>query len=230
MSQWHSKEANEATRSLDVNVETGLTNEEAAQRLAKIGLNRLVEGREIRFLAILREEVTEPMILLLLAVGVLYGILDPNIADALTIIAVVTILVLVEVWNEYRAKRSIAALRKLASPTTIVLRNGKPTEVQTTNIVPGDLLLLKPGQRVPADARLLDSVGLEVDESSLSGESFPVTKDANAVLPIDARVTEQTNMVFAGTVITRGQAKAFVTATGVNTELGRVVGIAKAAN
>ena len=229
MSQWHSKEANEATRSLDVNVETGLTNEEAAQRLAKIGLNKLVEDREIRFLAILREEITEPMILLLLAVGVLYGILDPNIADALTIIAVVTILVLVEVWNEYRAKRSIAALRKLASPTTIVLRNGKPTEVQTTNIVPGDLLLLKPGQRVPADARLLDSVGLEVDESSFTGESFPAAKDAALVLPAIVRSNEQQNMVFAGTVVTKGRAKAVVTATGVQTELGRIAGITKAA-
>src|SRR4030042_1408210 len=164
MSQWHSKNANEATRSLDVDAETGLTNEEAAQRLAKTGPNKLVEEREIRFLAILREEITEPMILLLLTVGVLYGILDPNIADAMTIIAVVTILVLVEVWNEYRAKRSIAALRKLASPTTIVLRNGKPTEVQTTQVIPGDILLLKPGQRVPADARLLDAVGLEGEE------------------------------------------------------------------
>lgn len=229
MNQWHSKEAEEVVRSLGVNAETGLTNEQAAQRLAKIGLNKLVEDREIRFLAILREEITEPMILLLLAVGVLYGILDPNIADALTIIAVVTILVLVEVWNEYRAKRSIAALRKLASPTTIVLRNGKPTEVQTTNIVPGDLLLLKPGQRVPADARLLDSVGLEVDESSFTGESFPTAKDAALVLPAIVRSNEQQNMVFAGTVVTKGRAKAVVTATGVQTELGRIAGITKAA-
>ena len=229
MSQWHSKEAEEVVRSLGVNAETGLTNEEAAQRLAEVGLNKLVEEREIRFLAILREEITEPMILLLLAVGVLYGILDPNIADALTIIAVVTILVLVEVWNEYRAKRSIAALRKLASPTTIVLRNGKPTEVQTTNIVPGDLLLLKPGQRVPADARLLDSVGLEVDESSFTGESFPAAKDAALVLPAIVRSNEQQNMVFAGTVVTKGRAKAVVTATGVQTELGRIAGITKAA-
>jgi Ca2+-transporting ATPase len=229
MSQWHSKEAEEVVRSLGVNAETGLTNEQAAQRLAKVGLNKLVEEKEIRFLAILREEITEPMILLLLAVGVLYGILDPNIADALTIIAVVTILVLVEVWNEYRAKRSIAALRKLASPTTIVLRNGKPTEVQTTNIVPGDLLLLKPGQRVPADARLLDAVGLEVDESSFTGESFPAAKDAALVLPAIVRSNEQQNMVFAGTVVTKGRAKAVVTATGVQTELGRITGITKAA-
>jgi Ca2+-transporting ATPase len=229
MSQWHSKEAKEAPRSLGVNAETGLTNEEAAQRLAKYGPNKLVEQREIRFLGILKEEITEPMILLLLAVGVLYGILDPNIADALTIIAVITILVLVEVWNEYRAKRSIAALRQLAPPTTFVLRNGKPTEVQTIKIVPGDVLLLKPGERVPADGRLLDVIGLEIDEASLTGESFPSAKDASLVLPTETRSIEQRNMVFAGTLVTKGRAKAAVTATGTQTELGRIVGITKAA-
>jgi Ca2+-transporting ATPase len=167
----------------------------------------LVEEREIRFLAILREEITEPMILLLIAVGVLYSIWG-TLADSLTIITIVTILVLVEVWNEYRAKRSIAALKKLASPTTTVLRNGQPVEVQTTQLVPGDIILLKPGERVPADARLLDAFGLEVDEASLTGESFPASKDADAVLPQETRVNEQRNMVFAGTVVTKGRAKA----------------------
>jgi Ca2+-transporting ATPase len=211
-----------------VNPETGLTDQEVAQRLGKYGVNRLVEEKEIRFLGIFKEEVTEPMILLLIAVGVLYSIWG-NLTDSLTIIAIISVLVIVEVWNEYRAKRSIAALKKLASPTTMVLRNGQPQEVQTVLLVPGDILLLKTGQRVPADARLVDSLGLEVDESSLSGESFPVAKDANVVLPKEARIPEQKNMVFAGTVVARGRAKALITATGVNTELGRVVGIAKAA-
>ena len=228
MSQWHSQELQEIIRSLDVNPETGLTDQEAAQRLGKYGVNRLVEEKEIRFLGIFKEEVTEPMILLLIAVGVLYSIWG-NLTDSLTIIAIISVLVIVEVWNEYRAKRSIVALKKLASPTTMVLRNGQPQEVQTALLVPGDILLLKTGQRVPADARLLDSLGLEVGESSLSGESFPVAKDANVVLPKEARITEQKNMVFAGTVVARGRAKTLITATGINTELGRVAGIAKAA-
>jgi len=228
MSQWHSQELQEIIRSSDVNPETGLTDQEAAQRLGKYGVNRLAEEKETRFLAIMKEEVTEPMILLLIAVGVLYSVWG-NLTDSLTIIAIISILVIVEVWNEYRAKRSIAALKKLASPTTMVFRNGQPQEVQTALLVPGDIILLKTGQRVPADARLVDSLGLEVDESSLSGESFPVAKDANVVLPREARITEQKNMVFAGTVVTRGRAKALITATGINTELGRVAGIAKAA-
>ena len=105
--------------------------------------------------------------------------------------------------------------RQLAPPTAIVLRNGQPIEVQTAFLVPGDILLLKVGQRVPADARLLEAFGLEVDESSLTGESFPAAKDATAVLPSETRITDQTNMLFAGTVITRGRAKAIVTATGL---------------
>ena len=228
MSKWHSQQTAEVVSSLGVNPDVGLTDSEAATRLAKVGPNKLVEEREIRFIAILKEEITEPMIILLLVIGVLYGILDPNIADALTIVSVVTILVLVEVWNEFRAKRSIAALGKLASPTTTVLRSGRPVEVHTTQVVPGDVLLVKPGERVPADARLLTSVGLEVDESSLTGESFPAVKDATLVLPADARSNDQGNMIFAGTVVTKGRAKAVVTGTGINTEIGRIAGIVKA--
>jgi len=227
MSQWHSKDKQELIRSLGVDPEKGLTDQEAAVRLNKYGKNTLVEQREIRFLGILREEITEPMILLLIAVGVLYSIWG-SLTDSLTIITIIIILVLVEVWNEYRAKRSIASLRQLAPPTALVLRNGQPKEVQTAFLVPGDILLLKMGQRVPADAKLLEAFGLEVDESALTGESFPVTKDATVVLPTETKITDQKNMLFAGTIITRGRAKALVTSTGVGTELGRVVGIARA--
>jgi Ca2+-transporting ATPase len=228
MAQWHSQELKEVIQASGVNPETGLTDREAAERLKKYGANKLVLEHEIRFLAILREEITEPMILLLLVVGVLYSVLG-TLSDALTIIVIIIVLVLVEVWNEYRAKRSIASLRKLAPPTTLALRNGKPQEVQTTFLVPGDVVLLKTGQRVPADARLLETFGLEVDEASLTGESLPVAKDASAVLPVDTRIPEQRNMLFAGTIVTRGQAKALITATGAGTELGRVAGIAQAA-
>ena len=228
MSQSHSKNPQELIRSLAVNPEKGLTDQEAAIRLSQYGKNSLVEEKEIRFLGILREEIAEPMILLLIAVGVLYSILG-SLTDALTIIVIIIVLVLAEVWNEYRAKRSISSLRQLAPPAAHVLRNGQAIEVQTAFLVPGDILLLKVGQRVPADARILESFGLEVDESSLTGESFPAAKDATAVLSSETRITDQTNMLFSGTVITRGRAKAVVVATGLRTELGRVSGITKSA-
>jgi Ca2+-transporting ATPase len=212
------------------NAETGLTAEEVQSRLTMYGENKLVEEREIRFLAILREEITEPMILLLLAIGILYGVVNKgNLTDSLTIIFVVTVLVLAEVWNEYRAKKSITSLRKLASPTTVVLRDVKTVEIPTVQVVPGDLLILKPGERVPADAKLLEAFGLEVDESALTGESFPVAKDAAADVTDEARVDEQRNMVFAGTIITQGHAKGQVTATGLSTKLGKIAGLTKAA-
>jgi P-type Ca2+ transporter type 2C len=227
MSQFHAKQPQEVTGELGVNPKEGLTAQEAAKRLSQTSENRLVDEKEIRFLAILREEITEPMILLLIAIGVLYSILG-NLTDALTILVIIVVLVLAEVWNEYRAKRSISALRLLSPPTALVLRNGQPVEIQTEFLVPGDILLMKAGQRVPADARLLESYGLDADESSLTGESYPVAKDAYRVVPAESRITNQTNMVFSGTIIARGRAKAVVTATGVNSELGQIAGITQA--
>jgi len=227
MSQTHSQKAEEVAGSLGVNPERGLNDEEVAKRLSIYGRNMLIQEHPIRFFDIFKEEVTEPMILLLIAVGVLYSVLGDAI-DAATIIVVIAILVLAEVWNEYRAKRSISALQQLAPPTALVFRNGQQMEVHTAFLAPGDVLLLKVGQRVPADARLLEAFGLEIDESSLTGESYPVAKD-DSVLPSETRVPDQTNMVFTGTVVTRGKAKAVVTRTGLNSELGRISGIVKAA-
>jgi Ca2+-transporting ATPase len=232
MSQPHAKRALDVASTFDSNLDDGLTEREAAERLNRYGKNSLVQEYEIRFIDIFKEEITEPMILLLLAIGVVYSVLGlltgDGLIDAATIIVIIVILVLAEVWNEYRAKRSVNALRKLAPPTATVRRNGLQAEVQTANLVPGDILLLKVGQRVPADARILEAYSLEVDESSLTGESLPVTKDASAVLPPQTRVIDQINMVFTGTVVTRGRAKAIVTQTGVATELGRIQGITKA--
>jgi Ca2+-transporting ATPase len=228
MSQPYSQPAQQAVSNQHSSAEQGLSGQEAAARLGKYGGNVLVTQRQIRFLDILKEEITEPMILLLIAVGVLYSFLG-SLEDAATIIVIIVVLVLAEVWNEYRAKRSVAALKQLAPPTAMVLREGHALEVQTAFLVPGDVLLLKVGQRVPADARLLEAFGFEVDESSLTGESFPVAKDVNAVLPPETRVNDQANMVFTGTVVTRGRAKALITQTGVSTELGRISGITLAA-
>lgn len=226
LSRWHSLELQDVIQSSGVDPAVGLSEEESAQRLKKFGLNRLVEERQVRFLDILREEIVEPMILLLIFVGVVYSVLG-KVSDALTIIAVIIVLVLVEVWNEFRAKRSIASLSSVAPPTCLVLRGGKPRGIPAVNVIPGDILLLAPGQKVAADARLLESFGLEVNESSLTGESLPVEKDTSVRLSDDIRINDQKNMVFVGTVVTRGRAKALVTATGINTELGRVAGIAK---
>jgi P-type Ca2+ transporter type 2C len=227
MGKSHSQAASDVVQVLETNPQTGLTTQQAIERIAKYGPNKLVEERNIHFLDILREEITEPMILILITLGLLYSIWG-SITDALTIITIVVILVLIEVLNEFRAKQSISALKKLAPLTTEVLRNGHLIEIQSTSIVEGDILLLSSGEIVPADARLLEVAGLEVDESALTGESLPVTKESMLVLPLEAGISDQKNMVFAGTIIIKGRAQAIVTATGLETELGKVVGITKA--
>ncbi len=227
MSKGHTQRAEDIVAALETNPQTGLTTDQAAERLSKQGPNRLMQERPNRFLSILREEITEPMILLLITVGVLYSIWG-NLTDALAIIFIISTLVFVEVWNEYRARRAIAALKRLATPMVAVLRNGRPVKIPADSIVKGAIILLKAGERVPADCRLLDSTGLEVDEATLTGESFPVAKDASAILPEETRINAQWNMVFAGTVITKGRAKAVVISTGPETELGRITNITKA--
>lgn len=187
---------------------TGLTSAEARERLARFGPNVLFQPTPVRFWAIAREEVTEPMILLLLVVGVAYSIWGA-LADAVTIFAVIAVLVLAEVWNEFRAKRAIAALERIAAPKARVLRDEALTEVETESLVPDDLLVLATGTRIAADATVTLSRGLACDESALTGESFPVEKK-----PGDS--------VFAGTVVAGGEGEARVTATGQRTRLGGI--------
>lgn len=218
----------ELMQSLQTNPDKGLTAGEAQRRLVQYGPNRLVEPRRITFIDIFWEEVREPLILLLLVVAVLYSIWG-NFGDFLTIVFVVIALVFAEVFNEYRAKKSIDALKQLSAPLAPVIRDGRPQEVKTEDLVPGDILLLRVGERVQADARLIESFGLEVDESALTGESIPAIKDAHEVVPAAAPLAERANEVFAGTVIARGRGRAMITATGMDTELGRIAGLVREA-
>jgi Ca2+-transporting ATPase len=218
----------EILQSLNTDSDTGLTGSEANERLKKFGPNRLVEERTVTFPKIFWEEAREPMILLLLVVAVFYSIWG-ELRDFLTIVFVVSALITAEVYNEFRAKRAISALKKLSAPSAPVIRDGRYQEIPTAELVQGDILLLKVGERVQGDARLVESFGLEVDESTLTGESVPVPKDARAVLPEKAFLAERTNTVFAGTVVTRGKGKAVIVATGMETELGRVTGLTREA-
>jgi Ca2+-transporting ATPase len=160
----------------------GLSTAEASDRLAKYGPNTLRKVKEEPFWEELLEEAGEPMIILLFVTGVFYAIIG-GLEDALVILAVILILLGVEVLNEYRAGKAIVALRRLAEPVGLVRREGKYLEVQVEKVVPGDLVLLQSGRRVPVDARLVEAYGIAVDESLLTGESGPVEKSAAAPLP-----------------------------------------------
>lgn len=212
--------------SLSVNPEHGLSETKADRRLEEFGPNELEGEEEVSFLRVLAHEIVEPMILLLFAVGILYSIFG-ELADGITIFVIIFILVFVEIYNEYRAKKTIQSLKELASPTFPVIRNGNYIEIDPKELVPGDIMQLKVGQKVQADGRLLEAYGLQVNESTLTGESVPISKQAEKDLEEDIELMERSNMVFAGTTITRGKAKAVVTQTGMDTQLGKIAGLTK---
>jgi Ca2+-transporting ATPase len=185
---------------------TGLSADEAEERLLKYGPNRVTKVHGVTFVSIAKEELTEPMILLLLAVGVAYTVVG-EFRDALTLYAIIFTLIMVEIWTEYRAKKAIASLATIAAPETKVIRDGQIASVPTEHIVPGDTLVLVPGTRIAADGRLLSSVSLRVDEASLTGESFPVEKETG-------------HEAFSGTLVLAGEGLLEAAATGGRTRIG----------
>jgi Ca2+-transporting ATPase len=186
----------------------GLSQVEAERRLEQVGPNQFVRPEKISFLGIAKEEVTEPMILLLLVVGVMYTAFG-SLQDALTIFSIIFVLVFVEIWNEYRAKKAISALSELAAPRTRVVRDGAMVEVETEKVVPGDILVFTQGTRIAADCKLGVAFDVQVDESVLTGESLPKEK----------RVGDD---VFAGTLIVSGEGKGEAYATGGDTGFGKI--------
>lgn len=185
----------------------GLSSAEAEKRLEQFGPNIIFESTKISFLGIARHEVTEPMILLLLVVGFFYSFWG-KLEDALTIFIVIFLLVFAEVYNEFRAKKAISSLEKIAAPKTKVQRDATIMEIDSENVVPGDILILTPGTKIAADATVRQSVDLQSDESSLTGESFPQNKSDGSE-------------IYAGTVIASGEGQAEVTATGKDTKIGK---------
>ena len=220
-------DTDDVIRDLNSNASMGLAEEEARERLAKYGPNKLIEERQLTFLDVFWEEVREPMIILLLIVGLFYSLWG-ELRDAVTIFVIIITLVFAEVFNEYRAKKSIEMLKRLSSPTAGVIRDGRYQEILTTDIVSGDILIIKSGERIPADCRIIEAYSIAADESVLTGESVPEEKEAAATLSDDAPVADRRNMLFAGTVVTRGRGKGIATATGMETEFGRITGLVKA--
>ncbi|MFX0025955.1 MAG: cation-translocating P-type ATPase [Candidatus Hermodarchaeota archaeon] len=221
-----SKSSQSVLDELQSNSEIGLSNKEIERRINKYGKNLLVEEKRVSFFRVFTHEVVEPMILLLIGVGIVYSIFG-ELRDAITIFIIISLLVFVEIYNEYKAKKKIASLKELATPLSIVIRDKNIQEVDPKNLVPGDILLLRVGQKLPADARLIESYGLQIDESTLTGESIPVSKNSEKILPEKTDLIERVNIIFAGTIITRGKGKAVVTATSIQTELGKIAGLTK---
>lgn len=207
-------------QSLRVQAETGLTHAEAAARQVRFGPNVLRSTERRRAPAILLDQLKSLVVLLLFAAAVLSLMLGETLESA-AILTVIVLNTLIGFVTEWKAVRSMEALRELGQVDTVVRRESRLTKITADGLVPGDILLLEAGDVVTADARLLESANLEVGESALTGESIPVSKQLGA-LPEQTPVMERSNMLFKGTAIAGGSATAVVVATGLNTELGRI--------
>ena len=202
--------------SIPADAHSGLTAEEAAQRLAADGLNELPSHKPRTFVAIASDVLTEPMILLLIAAAAIYVVLG-NLREALILASSIVIIVVVTIVQQRRTEHVLAALRDLSSPRALVIRDGIEQRIAGRDVVVGDIVLLREGDRVPADGILLSAVALSADESILTGESLPVDKTAAA----NDGLTEQT-FVFSSSLIVRGFGTMQARATGINTEIGRI--------
>jgi P-type Ca2+ transporter type 2C len=214
----HAKSADEALSALGTAAQ-GLSETEARARLERFGPNALPHKAPPGPAAIFLRQFLSPFIYILLAAAALSAFLR-DWADAGFIGVVLFLNAVIGTVQEYSAERSAEALKKLVSQRARVLRDGAAADVPAERVVPGDVVLLETGDKVPADLRLLSAEGLEADESLLTGESLPVAKDARAVLPEGAPVGDRVNSAFAGTLVSRGRASGVAAHTGARTQLG----------
>ncbi|HHY92745.1 MAG TPA: HAD-IC family P-type ATPase, partial [Firmicutes bacterium] len=225
MQPWHAWKLADLVAYLKTDPAVGLLPAQARQRLMEYGPNQLPTGCRKSALQVFVAQFQDFMVLVLLAAAFLSGLLG-EWSDACTILAIVVLNALLGFYQEYRAERSLAALQKLNAPHARCRRGELEVEVPAAEVVPGDLLLLTAGDRIAADARLVRCWDLACDESSLTGESLPVAKEVSE-LSADAPLAERRNLVFAGTLVTRGKGEAVVVATGVRTEMGQIARILK---
>ncbi|MDD5935671.1 MAG: calcium-translocating P-type ATPase, PMCA-type [Clostridiales bacterium] len=224
---FHSLSVKETLQVLNVNTKIGLSDAEAEKRLQKFGKNELetVKGKSLiaRFFA----QFSDFMIIVLICaalisfgVSVMQG--EADYVDPIIIFAIIILNSILGVIQEAKAERSLEALKKMAAPNAIVLRNGKQCSIPSCNLVPGDVIFLDTGHYVPADARLISCTNLKVDESSLTGESHPVEKEADIVLKENTMLGDRKNMVPSSGIVTYGRGMAVVTSTGMHTEVGHI--------
>jgi Ca2+-transporting ATPase len=206
----------------------GLSEVEAAERLRRWGGNVIEREQETSLLRIVLRQFQSPLIYILMLSALLTAVLR-ELTDTAIIGGVLVLNATVGSFQEYRAGRALSALRRLTVPRATVLRGGREEEIDSRHIVPGDLVLVASGSRVPADARLVLATDLQTDESLLTGESTVVEKQVDPLSDAETPLAERTNMLYTGTTVTRGRGHALVVATGMATELGRIAGELKTA-
>ena len=226
----YSASADELLERLGSSPQAGISEEEAAARLEKYGLNRLKEKKKKTNLQRFLEQFKDVMIIILLAAAGVSAVLaamsgEPSeFFEPLLILLIVVLTAIMGVMQESKAEKALDALKNMSAPHARVLRGGREQIIDAANLVPGDVILLEAGDFVPADGRLLESSALKVEESALTGESVPAEKDAAADVSDNAPLGDRINMVYSGCSVTYGRGRAVVTGTGMNTEMGKIAG------
>lgn len=228
---FHGKTAKETLEALETDVKSGLTVAQAEEKRAKYGFNRLNEKKKKSTLLRFLEQFKDVMILILIAAAIVsftVACVEQNpkeFFEPALILLIVIVNAVMGVYQEGKAEKALDALKNMSAPHARVIRNGEERIIEAAELVPGDIIKLEAGDFVPADARLIQSVSLKSEESALTGESVPSEKDADATVKEDSPLGDRANMVFSGCSITYGTATAVVTATGMDTEMGKIANL-----
>lgn len=225
MNEWYQKEESEILKELDVTKE-GLTLPEAEKLLAEKGKNVLTEGKKKGILRVFLEQFCDLLVIILIAAATI-SMISGNVESTIVIVAVIILNAILGTVQHQKAQKSLESLKSLSSPSAKVIRGGQKIEVDSKNVVPGDILLLEAGDMVAADARILNNYSLQVNESSLTGESTNVDK-TQGVIEDPVPLADRTNMVYSGSLVTYGRAMVVVTGTGMETEIGKIAGLMNA--
>lgn len=225
MKEWYQKTSEEALTELQATRE-GLTEEKARALLAEKGENALQEGKKKKVWQVFLEQFCDLLVIILIAAAVI-SMFSGNLESTIVIIAVIIMNAVLGTVQHQKAEKSLDSLKSMSAPTAKVMRGGRKTEIPSREVVPGDILLLEAGDLVVADGRILNNYSLQVNESSLTGESTNVDK-TEGVLEGEMPLADRTNMVYSGSLVTYGRAVAVVTDTGMGTEIGRIAGLMNA--
>ncbi|MEK9141988.1 MAG: HAD-IC family P-type ATPase, partial [Nitrospirota bacterium] len=218
---WYGKPTEALTGELQTDLSVGLNVEEAARRQAQEGPNELPDAPPPSLLKLFLAQFSSLIVWVLIGAAIVSGLLEDWI-DAAAILAIVFLNGVLGFVQEFRAERSLAALRKMSVATARVIRGGALQSIPARELVTGDVVALEAGDRIPADSRLFYATNFQAQEASLTGESTPVQKQAERIETTEVPLADQHNMVFMGTVAVSGKARGLVVATGLNTELGRI--------
>ena len=226
---WYTKELNQIFNELNAR-QGGLTEDEASKRLEKYGANNLKEKKKESLFIKFIKQFNDFMIIVLIIAAIISAIVaktngSGDYIDSIIIIAIVIFNAIMGLIQEEKAEKSLEALKKMSAPNAKVRRNGKIREIEASKVVPGDIVMLEAGNYVPADCRLIDSYNLQIEESSLTGETLPTSKQADVILNANTAMGDLKNMAFATTIVVNGHAEAVVVETGMNTKVGQIAGM-----